>query len=150
MTISLAPEAPSAGPSRQPRHQHLQDQFGRQVASRLSAGSRELPHDLSERLRAARVRAVAARKPEVALQPVRGLRLGGAGRLADETFGFWGRLASALPVVVLAAGLVAISLIQADLRATEVAEVDEALLTDDLPPAAYADPGFVQFLKSEQ
>ena len=23
-----------------------------------------------------------------------------------------------------------------------------ALLTDDLPPAAYADPGFVQFLKS--
>ena len=29
-----------------------------------------------------------------------------------------------------------------------MAEVDAALLTDDLPPAAYADPGFVQFLKT--
>ena len=28
------------------------------------------------------------------------------------------------------------------------AEVDAALLTDDLPPAAYADPGFAQYLKS--
>jgi hypothetical protein len=31
-----------------------------------------------------------------------------------------------------------------------VAEFDQALLTDDLPPAAYADPGFVQFLKSSR
>ena len=30
----------------------------------------------------------------------------------------------------------------------EVAEVDAALLTDDLPPAAFSDPGFVQFLKT--
>jgi hypothetical protein len=30
----------------------------------------------------------------------------------------------------------------------EVAEVDAALLADDLPPAAYSDPGFVQFLKT--
>ena len=29
----------------------------------------------------------------------------------------------------------------------ELAEVDAALLTDALPPAAYADPGFLQFLK---
>lgn len=28
---------------------------------------------------------------------------------------------------------------------TEVAEVDTALLTDDLPPAAYADSGFIQY-----
>ena len=32
--------------------------------------------------------------------------------------------------------------------ASEIAEVDAALLTGDLPPSAYADPGFVQFLKS--
>ena len=30
----------------------------------------------------------------------------------------------------------------------EVAEVDAAILTDDLPPSAYTDPGFAQFLKS--
>jgi len=28
------------------------------------------------------------------------------------------------------------------------AGMDAALLADDLPPAAYSDPGFVQFLKS--
>ena len=33
-------------------------------------------------------------------------------------------------------------------QTSEVAEVDAAILTDDLPPAAYADPGFTQFLKS--
>jgi hypothetical protein len=28
------------------------------------------------------------------------------------------------------------------------AEIDEAILTDDLPPQAYSDPGFTEFLKS--
>ena len=27
------------------------------------------------------------------------------------------------------------------------AEIDALLLSDDLPPGAYADPGFVEFLK---
>ena len=31
--------------------------------------------------------------------------------------------------------------------AQEMAQIDAALLTDDLPLAAYADPGFSQFLK---
>lgn len=132
-----------------PGMQRLHDQFGRRVAARLSAGNQTLPRDVAERLRAARVRAVSQRKIEIAAQPVRGYALAGAGRLVEEGLGFWGRLASALPVVVLAAGLVAIHLVQNEIRATEVAEVDAALLTDDLPPAAYADPGFVQFLKSE-
>jgi hypothetical protein len=38
--------------------------------------------------------------------------------------------------------------VQNEHRAHEVAEVDAALLTDDLPPSAYADPGFIQFLKA--
>ncbi|MBC7727039.1 MAG: DUF3619 family protein, partial [Microbacteriaceae bacterium] len=38
--------------------------------------------------------------------------------------------------------------VQNDHRASEVAEVDAAILTDDLPPSAYADPGFAQFLRS--
>lgn len=135
--------------SHSPGTQQRQDQFGRRVAARLSAGNQQLPHEVAERLRAARVRAVSQRKVEVIAQPVRGYSLAGAGRLAQEGLGFWGRLASALPVVALAAGLVAINMVQNEIRATEVAEVDAALLTDDLPPAAYADPGFAQFLKTE-
>jgi hypothetical protein len=66
----------------------------------------------------------------------------------DEGVSWWNRIASALPILVLAAGLVTIHVVQNDRRASEVAEVDAAILTDDLPPAAYADPGFTQFLKS--
>jgi|JI8StandDraft_1071087.scaffolds.fasta_scaffold501731_1 hypothetical protein len=135
-----------------PQHQAelMQHRFGLRVASRLSAGSADLPYDISERLRAARERAVARRKSSV-LQPVRVASVsGGVATLGFDSdhLGFWGRLASALPIVVLAAGLVAIHVVQNDSRAHELAEVDAALLTDDLPPAAYADPGFVQYLKA--
>ena len=135
-TYTLAPQGPT-------------DLLGRRVAARLSEGTQQLPHEISERLRAARVRAVAVRKLEV-VAPLRGYALAGAGRLVDEGLSLWSRLASAVPMVVLAAGLVTIHVIQNDLRASEVAEVDAALLIDDLPPEAYADAGFVRFLKSSE
>ena len=53
----------------------------------------------------------------------------------------------AIPLIALLVGLIAITMVQNDNRAREVAEIDAALLTDDLPPSAYTDPGFVQFLK---
>ena len=124
-----------------------QDQFGRRVAARLDAGTADLPHDIAERLRAGRIQALARR--QAALQTARTVATsGGQAALTDEHVSFWRRLASALPLIALAAGLVTIHVVQNDRRAREVAEVDAALLTDDLPPAAYADPGFVQFLKS--
>jgi hypothetical protein len=122
------------------------DAFGRAVARRLSAGSEELPYEVRERLRAVRVRAVEARrKPDAA--PVVVGRRGGSASLALER-SWLHRIASILPILLLAAGLVLIHTFQLENRASELAEVDAALLTDDLPPAAYADPGFVQFLKS--
>lgn len=126
-----------------------QDQFGRRVAARLDAGAAELPHDITERLRAARVQALARRKLP-SLQAARSVSAQGnqAALAGDEEVSLWQRIASALPLIVLAAGLVTIHIVQDERRASEVAEVDAALLTDDLPPAAYADPGFVQFLKS--
>lgn len=126
-----------------------QDQFGRRVAARLDAATLELPHDITERLRAARHQALAQRKI-AALGEAHAVQVsGGQATLgADQGPGWWHRLASALPLVVLLAGLVTIHVVQNETRARELAEVDAALLTDDLPPAAYADPGFVQFLKS--
>lgn len=128
----------------------LQHQFGLRVAARLADGTADLPYDISERLRAARERAIAQRKVSL-LQPVRVATVsGGVATLGfdGDRLGFWGRLASALPIVVLAAGLVTIHVVQNDTRAHELAEVDAALLTDDLPPAAYADPGFAQYLRA--
>jgi hypothetical protein len=125
------------------------DRFGRQVAARLSAGIAELPYGIAERLRAARVQAVARRKPANLVGASTVLASGGAATLTfgDEGVSLWNRIASALPLIALAAGLILIHAIQDERRASEVAEVDAALLTDDLPPAAYADPGFAQFLK---
>lgn len=127
-----------------------QEQFGRRVAARLDAGADELPHDITERLRAARVQALARR--QVGLQAAQSVSAtaGQATLTGDEHVSLWRRLASVLPLLVLAAGLVTIHVIQNELRASEVAEVDAAILTDELPPAAYADPGFVQFLKSDR
>ena len=127
----------------------LQDRFGLKTASYLSAGAAELPHDISERLRVARLQAVAQRKI-VRLEPA--VQLVGYGGSATLGWGggvsWWARIGSVVPLIALVIGLLAINSIQNDNRAQEVAEVDAALLTDELPPAAFADPGFVQFLKT--
>jgi Protein of unknown function (DUF3619) len=129
----------------------LQDRFGLKAASYLSAGAADLPHDISERLRVARLQAVSKRKIvrlESATQVV------GSGGSATLGWGggvsWWARIGSVVPLIALVVGLLAINSIQNDNRAQEVAEVDAALLTDELPPAAFADPGFVQFLKSSR
>lgn len=127
-----------------------QDQFGRRIAARLDAGADELPHDITERLRAARMQALSRRQIGLQAAPAVSATAGQATLAGDERVSLWQRLGSVLPLLALAAGLVAIHVIQNERRASEVAEVDAALLTDDLPPAAYADPGFVQFLKSDR
>jgi hypothetical protein len=109
----------------------------------------ELPYGITERLRAARAQAVARRKPASLRRAFSIFASGGAATLTfgDDGAGLWNRVAAVLPLVVLAAGLILIHAIQDERRASEVAEVDAALLTDDLPPSAYADPGFAQFLR---
>jgi hypothetical protein len=115
------------------------------VAARLSAGTDALPHDFGERLRIARAQAVASRK-----QPARPatvvLASGGAATLGSV---WWTRFGTVFPLVALVVGLIGINVWQEDQRFSELAEVDSALLTDDLPPAAYTDPGFAQFLKAD-
>ena len=132
---------------------NTQYQIGLRIAAQLNSASLALPHDITERLRAARTRAVAARlKPQARLQTSTAVvHQNGAALLnfgGDEGLNIWSRLASFLPLIALVAGLALIQNIMDDDRANELAEVDSALLIDDLPPAAYADPGFLQFLKN--
>jgi hypothetical protein len=130
----------------------LQDAFARKVVSRLSTAADDLPHDISERLKVARAQALAKRRvvktvlaQEVSVSGNTLVLNGGTDRQ-----GLWGWLGSVLPLVALVAGLLTIAVIQDDMRASEVAAVDAELLTDVLPPAAYTDPGFLQFLRSTQ
>lgn len=134
------------------KREMLQDRYGLRLAARLNLGVAQLPYDVSERLRASREQALALRK-RTQLAPSGTPTLLGDGTLAldpgGEGLGWMTRLASLLPLLALVVGLVAIKSGLDDLRADELAAVDAALLTDDLPPAAYADTGFLQFLKSE-
>lgn len=121
-----------------------EDRFGRAIAARLSQGKSSLHPDIGERLRVARQQAVARRKVEIAPRIVQAK--GGQAVLAGASR-WWSRGASVLPLVALVAGLVTIAQWQADERADAIAEIDAALLTDELPTAAYTDPGFKQFLQ---
>ena len=119
--------------------------FANKVRQALNEGSRVDAH-ISERLRAARERAIANRKPErePALAWARSTAagvIGGFGGLG----GFSVRLL--LPTALLVAGLVAIYSWQQDQRAADVEELDAQLLADDLPIDAYLDRGFETWLK---
>jgi Protein of unknown function (DUF3619) len=137
--------------STQKKLDFLQDRFALKTVSYLSAGTADLPHDISERLRAARTQAVSQRKITKTQTVGNVVNTGGSAALtwnSDEGLSWWSRIGTVLPLIALVIGLFAINSFQNDNRAQELAEVDSALLTDELPPAAFADPGFLQFLKS--
>lgn len=140
----------------------LQERFARRCTARLAAD--ELPHDITERLRAARERALAARRAAAVAPAGAVLHSGGAAVLGG---GSWRWLApAALLLALLAAASVFISSQQAQparhtpapmpamsttgarsIAPSPVALIDVALVTDPLPPHAYADPGFMHFLR---
>lgn len=136
-------------------NEDIAERFALRVTARLNEGTSELPYDISERLRAARMQALEKRKkPALVHQTASASGLVRAGRSAalggwgSEGGSWWRSLVSAVPALALVVGLVAINFVQDERSTTEVAAVDAALLTDDLPPSAYSDPGFVQFLKT--
>ena len=61
---------------------------------------------------------------------------------------WWQKIASVLPVAALIGGLLLIEDWQTRSQISVAAEVDAALLGDDLPINAYSDPGFLEFLKT--
>ena len=134
--------------SNQYQYQLAQDRFGLNVAARLSDAAEQLPYDISERLRAARTQALGKRKIVLVRTANRLATVGANGSMTLGHPGWWERVAGAIPLLALVLGLIAINIIQTENRANELAEIDSALLTDDLPPAAYADPVFAQLLKS--
>lgn len=140
-------------------HGALEVRLAARLASSLLAT--ELPHDLNERLRVAREQAVTrARQVRLAATPqtssstaVLGVTRDGAATLGgsapSQGQGDWQNwLASALPLLLLVAGLLFISQWTAREQVLVAAEIDTLLLSDDLPPAAYADPGFAEYLRS--
>ncbi len=126
------------------------DVLGFRLSAYLDQAKQALPYQITERLRAARTRAVAARRAPVfewqtatAVQSqVDNLLL----HFPSKAHQLFSGLGAFIPLVCLVAGLVLLYDFHNDQSALELAEVDSALLIDDLPPQAYADPAFANFL----
>lgn len=143
--------------------------FGQRVAAGLTERSAALPHDVTERLRFAReqalARAVQARAAQVTVAAAPAstsvVQMGATLAMAGGPSGLgsgdkggdgglWAKLVSALPLLALLAGLLLMQQSQIHEQLVAAAEVDTALLSDNLPPSAFSDPGFAEYLADGQ
>jgi hypothetical protein len=122
----------------------LQARFALRVTSALSERSTQLDADITERLRFARENALSRVKQSSAAR-TDASAVAATNRWRSPLLM---KFAAVLPAIALVAGLMLIQRWQDNSQITTAAEVDAALLSDDLPPTAYSDPGFVEFLKS--
>jgi len=121
--------------------------FARSLAACLSESAEQLTPDVAERLRFGREKALEIARRARDAQGV-GVTESGAAIAGFSRSRWWLRFASVLPLVALVGGLALIQNWQTRTQISAAAEIDEALLGDDLPINAYRDPGFSEFLKA--
>jgi hypothetical protein len=130
--------------------------FGSRLAVGLTEHNQSLSHDITERLRFGREQALLKARgaraaqaqavpSKVLLRAGNALALGGSGKSPR-----WLKLASFMPLILLALGLLLIQHSQLYEQIMAAADIDTALLSDQLPPAAYGDPGFSEFLSDDK
>lgn len=150
MTSLPAPTPSSGAPTHGADPRALESRLATRLAGALRERTDDLPHAVAERLRAGREQALArARERRGATAP--GAVMVGSGRggaVLARPAPWWMKAASAFPLLVLLLGLSAIGRLGEIEQRHAAAEIDAVLLADDLPPLAYADPGFLAFLKS--
>lgn len=121
-----------------------EEHFARQVCRSLELGTRELDPTITERLRAARERALAHRL--IAVSPVIATAGGGAVmHLGGEDKQHPVR--TFLAILALLLGVLFAYYWNAFEQASENEEIDSALLAEELPPNAYLDRGFQAWLE---
>lgn len=115
----------------------------------LNENLESLPASTTERLAAARKLALSRKKPDAPAARRAGLR-----RFLDVDVHFsglgLGRLGVALPLLALVVGLGGLYQYDQQQRIDELAELDAAMLADELPLTAYLDHGFNAYLESQQ
>ncbi len=135
--------------STEPR-ESLERTFAQRVTRRMGGPDPALGAHVERRLSAARWQAVEAatraRRAKAVASAAVLAPSGGPGGLSV----WWVRLASFVPPLALTLGLIGIDQLNLTQRIEAAAEVDAALLADDLPPTAYTDPGFAEFIKQPQ
>ncbi|APA85326.1 DUF3619 family protein [Paraburkholderia sprentiae WSM5005] len=130
-------------------------EFARQLRRALDENTASLPPATVDRLAAARRAALARKKPEAVSAPVfapvlAGMPPGMVGLPQDglEPRRRWPlrRFALAWPLAALVVSLIGIAYWEDHQRTAELADIDAAMLSDDLPLNAYLDHGFNAYL----
>lgn len=127
-------------------------EFASKIRRALDESAAGLPAPTLDRLAGARRLALARKKPETVAAPAFVPVLAPAGAPLDaprrETrrLSPLGRLLRVWPVVALVGGIAVIAYWENLQRAAELADIDAAMLNDDLPLNAYLDHGFNAYL----
>ncbi|OTP73457.1 DUF3619 family protein [Caballeronia sordidicola] len=130
-------------------------EFALKVRRALDESITTLPAASLDKLAAARRTALARKKPEKVAVPVFAPALAGAGMAPSlggpvpgpsGKRGRFSRLALAWPLLALAIGLAGIAYWEDQQRTAELADIDAAMLSDNLPLDAYLDHGFNAYL----
>ncbi|MFI4939331.1 MAG: DUF3619 family protein [Burkholderiales bacterium] len=111
-----------------------------------------LPASTTERLASARKIALSRKKSDAPVRVAVTQRslAGHGGNFGNEPLSWLGRIGLAIPAIVLVVGLVGIVQHEKQQRISETADIDAAMLTDDLPLTAYADHGFNAYLATRE
>ncbi|WP_426102614.1 DUF3619 family protein [Massilia sp. TSP1-1-2] len=119
--------------------------FAYKVRHALNEHAEQLPSSTVDRLAAARKAAMARKKPDAPVRLAQRQMAGNIGSLFS--FSTLGRMAVIVPLLALVVGLAGIYEYEEQQRISEMAELDAALLADDLPLTAYLDTGFNAYLE---
>lgn len=126
-----------------------EQEFVRELRRALDESAASLPASTTDRLATARHAALSRKKSEAEPVFVRVPALAGmpsSGLPAPRRRSPLARLALAWPLAALVAGLFAIAYFEDQQRTAELADIDAAMLSDDLPLNAYLDHGFNAYL----
>lgn len=139
-----------------PSQEQATDAIAHAVVRHLNQGAEQLPHDISQRLKAARSLALEKRRQSLAAVQVWQTQTQGTTAsltLSGGPSNFWRWVrpfGATVAFLLVMATWVAMDQWKANDYAQEVADVDTQILTGELPPSAYTDPGFAQFLRNNQ
>lgn len=129
-------------------------EFVQELRRALDERAASLPASTTDRLASARRAALARKKAEAvpefvrAVVPSPALAPAGmpAGLPVPRRRSRFARIAFAGPLIALVLGLFAIAYFEDQQRTAELADIDAAMLSDDLPLNAYLDHGFNAYL----
>lgn len=118
--------------------------FAYKVRHALNARLDDLPVSTTDRLAAARQAALSRKKAHAPVRIAQGQLASNTGSLLS--FSFLNRMGVIIPLLALVAGLAGIYQFEEQQRIKELAELDAAVLSDELPLTAYLDEGFNAYL----